>query len=62
MAIREKFTKSGASIYFYLVEWDPDKLSWEDFRGKVLGATDPVTGVASPCRCALELLRSDLPP
>ena len=43
MAMREKFTKPGSSIYFYLVEWDAPKLSWEDFRGKVLGATDPST-------------------
>merc|ERR1711972_590281 len=26
------------------VEWDPDTLSWEDFRGKVLGPTDPKDG------------------
>ena len=41
MAMREKYTTPGTSIYYYLVEWDPAKLSWEDFRGKVLGATDP---------------------
>merc|ERR1719478_1684119 len=41
MAMREKYTKPGTSIYYYLVEWDPAKLSWEDFRGKVLGPTDP---------------------
>ena len=23
------------------MEWDPAKLSWRDFRGKVLGPTDP---------------------
>jgi len=43
MAMREKYTKPSASIYYYLVEWDPAKLSWEDFRAKVLGATDPST-------------------
>ena len=43
MAMREKFTKPSASIYYYLVEWEPAKCSWEDFRGKVLGATDPST-------------------
>lgn len=43
MAMREKYTKPGESIYYYLVEWDASKLSWEDFRGKVLGATDPAT-------------------
>ena len=44
MAMREKYTKPGESIHYFLVEWDPAKLSWEDFRGKTLGATDPATG------------------
>jgi len=50
MAMREKYTKSGSSIYYYLVEWDPKKLSWEDFRGKVLGATDPATAADGSLR------------
>ena len=50
MAMREKFTKPSSSIYFYLVEWDPAKLSWEDFRGKVLGATDPATAADGSLR------------
>jgi len=50
MAMREKFTKPGASIHYYLVEWDPAKLSWEDFRGKVLGATDPTTAAPGSLR------------
>jgi len=41
MAMRAKFTKPGTQIYYYHVEWDPAKLSWADFRGKVLGPTDP---------------------
>jgi len=53
MAMREKFTKPGTSIYYYLVEWDPAKLSWEDFRGKVLGATDPATAESSSLRRAI---------
>jgi len=44
MSMREKYTKKGTSIYYYCVEWDSSKLSWANFRGKVLGATDP--GVA----------------
>jgi len=50
MAMREKFTKPGSSIYYYLVEWEPNKLSWEDFRGKVLGATDPSTAADGSLR------------
>jgi len=33
--------KEGATIYYYVVEWDPKDLPWADFRGKVLGPTDP---------------------
>jgi len=41
MTMRAGFVKEGASIYYYVVEWDPDDLAWADFRGKVLGPTDP---------------------
>jgi nucleoside diphosphate kinase len=41
MSMRSKFTAPGLSIYYYTVEWDPATLSWEDFRGKALGPTDP---------------------
>ena len=30
--------------------WDPAVLSWEDFRGKVLGATDPATAADGAVR------------
>jgi len=38
------------SIYYYVVEWDSDKLKWEDFRGQVLGPTDPATAPAESLR------------
>jgi len=41
MTMRAGFVKPGKSIYYYVVEWDPKDLSWADFRGKVLGPTDP---------------------
>jgi len=41
MSMRSAFTAPGRSIHYYTVEWDPAELSWEDFRGKVLGPTDP---------------------
>jgi len=41
MAMRSKFTKANEEIYWYSVEWDSAALSWADFRGKVLGPTDP---------------------
>jgi hypothetical protein len=50
MAMREKYTKPDASIYYCLVEWDPEKLSWADFREKVLGGTDPKTAADGSAR------------
>jgi hypothetical protein len=41
MSMRSKFTAPGLSIYYYVVEFDSATLKWEDFRGKVLGPTDP---------------------
>merc|ERR1719464_765040 len=50
MAMRSKFTKPGSQIYYYSVEWDPKHLSWADFRGKVLGPTDPKDAPAGSLR------------
>merc|ERR1719272_813716 len=41
MTMRAGYVKEGVSVYYYVVEWDPKDLSWADFRGKVLGPTDP---------------------
>ena len=41
MAMRSKFTKADATIRWFDVEFDVAALSWADFRGKILGPTDP---------------------
>jgi hypothetical protein len=41
MEMRSKFVAPGTSIHYYVVDFDPSKLSWGDFRAKVLGPTDP---------------------
>jgi len=41
MTMRSTYVKEGASIYYFVVEWETKNLSWSDFRGKVLGPTDP---------------------
>jgi hypothetical protein len=41
MVMRSKFVGDGVSIHCYEVQWDPKKLSWESFRGELLGPTDP---------------------
>jgi hypothetical protein len=43
MSMRSKFV-GDVSIYCFEVEWSPSKLSWSDFRGKVLGPTSPADG------------------
>jgi len=44
MVMREKFVGKGTSIHCYEVQWSPKSLSWGDFRGKLLGPTDPSDG------------------
>jgi hypothetical protein len=44
MTMRSKFVEAGVSIHCYDIEWDASKLSWSDFRNKVLGPTDPAEG------------------
>jgi len=50
MSMRSNFVAPGASIYYFVVEWEKDTCAWEDFRGKVLGPTDPVTAPADSLR------------
>lgn len=53
MSMRSKFVQEGVQIYYYVVEWESDELSWEDFRGKVLGPTDPAEAPADSLRGAI---------
>jgi len=41
MTMRGKFCDDDATIHYFVVEYDSKALSWADFRGKVLGPTDP---------------------
>ena len=41
MVMRSKFVGDSDSIHCYEVQWEPSKLSWESFRGELLGPTDP---------------------
>lgn len=43
MSMRAAYCNPGEKIMWYTVNWPSDSLSWEDFRGVVLGATDPTT-------------------
>jgi len=50
MSMRGKFTDPKGSVHYYVVTFDPAKLAWADFRGKVLGPTDPATAPADLLR------------
>jgi hypothetical protein len=54
MEMRSAYTNPGEKIQWYTVSWPTDTLSWSDFRGKVLGATDP--SVAPPTSIRREIL------
>jgi len=50
MTMRSKFTAPSASLHYYVVGFEPAKLSWADFRGQVLGPTDPAKAPPSSLR------------
>lgn len=50
MAMRSAYTTPGDKIKWYTVSWPTDSLSWQDFRGVVLGATDPSAAPAGSIR------------
>jgi len=52
MTMRAGFVKEGATVYYYVVEFNTSDLSWADFRGQVLGPTDPATAPADSLRGA----------
>lgn len=40
----------SAKVLYYCVEWDDSTCSWDTFRSKVLGATDPADAPAESLR------------
>ena len=50
MSMRAKYVTPGTSIHYYTVSFNSSALSWGDFRGNVLGPTDPSTAPADSVR------------
>ena len=50
MSMRSKYVTPGTSIHYYTVSFNSSALSWADFRGNVLGPTDPSTAPADSVR------------
>lgn len=53
MAMRAAYCNPGEKILWYTVSWPTDSLSWGDFRGVVLGATDPSAAPVGSIRRAI---------
>ena len=43
MSMRAAYCNEGEKIKWYTVSWPTDSLTWESFRGEVLGSTNPST-------------------
>merc|ERR1719461_766914 len=50
MSMRAKYVAPGKKIIYYSISWNPNECSWEDFRGKVLGPTNPADAPADSIR------------
>jgi len=50
MNMRNDYVAPGASIHWFAVEWDEKAIPWADFRGLVLGPTDPATAPTNSIR------------
>lgn len=53
MDMRAAYTTPGDKIQWYTVSWPADSLTWQDFRGKVLGATNPAVAPVGSVRRAI---------
>jgi hypothetical protein len=51
MTMRGSYTNPDSNgIHYFTVQWPTDSLSWKDFRGEVLGCTDPSQAVKGSAR------------
>ena len=50
MSMRGSYCKPSANIHTFTVEWPAAKISWEQFRGEVLGGTNPAEAAEGSLR------------
>lgn len=50
MSMRKKYVLPGTSIHYYVVEFSPLDTKWADFRGNVLGPTNPADAPSDSLR------------
>ncbi|CAJ1352906.1 unnamed protein product [Effrenium voratum] len=51
--MREKFTSPGVTVHWHVVGWPQSQLPWADFRGQVIGSTNPVDAVDGSLRARI---------
>jgi hypothetical protein len=51
--VNEAHCNPGEKIQWHTVSWPTNSLSWDDFRGQVLGATDPFAAPKGSVRRAI---------
>jgi nucleoside diphosphate kinase len=51
--MRADYLKAGNTVHWMVVDWKRAKLSWKDFRNKVLGGTDPAKAAAGSLRAEI---------
>jgi len=49
-AMRQSYIEESASIYFYVVGFTSDKVTWAKFRNEIIGSTNPATAPADSIR------------
>ena len=52
-SMRHKYAREGSRIHWMVVEFNADSLSWAEFRGGVIGATDPCKATPGSIRSKL---------
>jgi nucleoside diphosphate kinase len=53
IAMRAKFTTRGGSVRWFVVQWNEIELSWSEFRGTVIGATNPEKAAVESVRAQI---------
>lgn len=60
MSMRSAFVQPEASVHYYTVQFKKEDCSWSDFRGKVLGPTNPADAPADSLRGLIMAQYKDL--
>jgi len=51
--MREEYIAPGQTVHWFVVSWDVQRLSWQQFRVQVIGATDPAAALHGSLRAKI---------